>query len=86
MGNSTFLFIPGHRLLTHRWLLHESEACHWPSPLSLSSSFEPILDVGMDQARAQEDHKDRRGIELQDSSTRGRFPAVFLCSEDNPSP
>lgn len=31
----------------------------------MSSSFEPILDVGTDQARAQEDGKGPRGNELQ---------------------
>lgn len=31
----------------------------------MSSSFEPILDVGTDQARAQEDCKDQRGNKLQ---------------------
>lgn len=86
MGNSNSPVHPSHRLQTERWPSDEMEACHWPSPLLLCFSFEPIPDVGIDQSRGQEDLQDQQGNKLRALAWSGIFPAVFLCSENNLSP
>lgn len=77
-----------HRLQTQHWPSNESEACRWLWPLLLSSLFEPIPDVGIDQASGgQEDFiRTSEGTSCRAPAQGAIFPAVLLCSKNTLSP